>query len=158
MASLFMTIDSDSEQEQVQKNTKGKKAKPTVPKDDDIQLAHSVILQDTDYNVKAKSKHTAGHIVGSNNLWNFSESLQVDGKNIHYDDNDATTADEKAPFLQSVEERVQVKMQEKKIKLPEELTDLQAEAAGKKDAQEEEEAPKEDPTIHYDKEDLISFH
>lgn len=72
---------------------------------------------------KSKSKHTTGHIVGSNNHWNFTESLQVDAARTHVD-NDSTKADEKAPFLQSVEERVSMMMLDKKVKLPEDLTDL----------------------------------
>ena len=66
-----------------------------------------------------------------------------------------TTADERAPFLQTLESRVQQKMAQHKVSLPEELLKLRA----KKDDQVDEEGEeKEDPTIHYDKEDLISFH
>ena len=156
MADLFMTIDSDSEQD-IASSKKGKKAN-TAPKDEEIQLAHSVILQDTDLDFKRKSKHTTGHIVGSNNHWNFTESLQMDAARTHVD-NDSTNADEKAPFLQEVEERVERMMHDKKIKLPEDLTDLaNVEKNDKEINLEGGEIPKEDATIHYDKEDLISFH
>lgn len=74
-------------------------------------------------------------------------------------DNDSTNADEKAPFLQEVEERVERMMHDKKIKLPEDLTDLaNVEKNDKEINLEGGEIPKEDATIHYDKEDLISFH
>jgi len=44
-------------------------------------------------------KHTKGHFVGSNQLWNFGESYQTDRKPMNADDEDgATTADDKAPF------------------------------------------------------------
>jgi len=36
-------------------------------------------------------------------------------------DNEATTADEKAPFLQTTEERVKAKVQAHKLALPDEL-------------------------------------
>lgn len=51
-------------------------------------------------------------------------------------------------------------MADKKVKLPEELVKFinqdKQDEDGAKEGQEEE--VKEDPTIHYDKEDLISFH
>ena len=70
---------------------------------------------------------TSGHIVGSNNLWKFSDSLQVDRRNYIGDElNDgATTADEKAPFLLTIEERCEAKLAERKIKIPEELLKYQ---------------------------------
>ena len=93
-----MTIDSDSEVEEKQRANAGKKFKPTkaAKEEDEIQLSHSVILQDTDD--VPRNKHTKGHIVGSNNLWNFADSLQIDRRANIDDDGGATTADEKAPF------------------------------------------------------------
>ena len=81
MADLVMTIDSDSDAE-VPKSKKqaSKSSKPSNNKkaeDEEILLAHSVILQDTEEGPRKTKKHTQGHIVGSNNLWNFSESLQL---------------------------------------------------------------------------------
>ena len=74
-------------------------------------------------------------------------------------DNEATTADEKAPFLQSTEDRVQQKIQQYKLKLPEELEKFQRlNTAEGNDQLEEEKNLQEDAKIHYDKEDLISFH
>ena len=116
MADLVMTIDSDSDVE-VKKN-KSKEAKnskkpaKTANKDveEEILLAHSVILQDTEEGPGKARKHTSGHIVGSNNLWNFSESLHLDQHRrmaMAEDlENETTNADEKAPFLQTTEDRV----------------------------------------------------
>ena len=73
-------------------------------------------------------------------------------------DNEATTADEKAPFLQSTEDRVQQKILQYKLKLPEELEKFQKQSTEEGKDQIEEENLQEDATIHYDKEDLISFH
>ena len=80
MADLFMTIDSDSDSGVKDTKQKAKSAKSCKKNQDDeeILLAHSVILQDTHEGLHTTKKHTKGHIVGSNNLWNFSESLQVD--------------------------------------------------------------------------------
>ena len=119
-------------------------------------MAHSVILQDTENEGKKRNKLTSGHIVGSNNLWNFSESLQVDKKINLNDMDEATTADEKAPFLLTIEERVQAKLKERGITVPAELLSLKK--SGDDDGEQEQEVPKEDARIHYDKEDLISFH
>ena len=83
MADLIMTIDSDSESEvkaPTQKNMKNKQKKDAKnsKEEEEILLSHSIILPDTNDNQLSTKKHTKGHIVGSNNLWNFSESLQVD--------------------------------------------------------------------------------
>jgi hypothetical protein len=54
-------------------------------------------------------KHTSGGITGSNNLWNFTATMQRDKTPGGYDDLDFgnnTTSDEKAPFMLSMEERV----------------------------------------------------
>ena len=157
MADLVMTIDSDSDSGQrTAKASKKKEAKQkqTLPVDEEILLAHSVILQDTNTNEShMKKKHTAGYTVGSNNLWGFTDSLVVDGRRDgEYD----TTADDQAPFLQSTEQRVSAKMAQHKVSLPEELENFKVQA--EKELADGEEEVKEDPTIHYDKEDLISFH
>ena len=56
MADLIMTIDSDSDSEQKQqpkkKQQQGKPAQPKTKDDEEILLAHSVILQDTEENVQ----------------------------------------------------------------------------------------------------------
>ena len=105
-------------------------------------------------------KHTTGHITGSNNLWNFTESYQTDRRNLNDElDEDATTAGERAPFMQTMEDRCEAKMTEKKIKLPEELVKFINQDKTEDDEKEAaEEEVKEDATIHYDKEDLISLH
>ena len=54
-------------------------------------------------------------------------------------DNEATTADEKAPFLQSTEDRVQQKIQQYKLKLPEELEKFQRQSTTEGNDQIEEE-------------------
>lgn len=110
MADLILTID-DSDSEAEQKNTAKKQNKPNEV-EEEILLAHSVILKDTD---NAERKFTSGHITGSNNLWKFSESLQIDRKTNIVELDDATTADEKAPFLLTIEERAQAKLEEKNI-------------------------------------------
>ena len=159
MADLIMTIDSDSESDRKpasKKQAKQAKGKPEAA-EEEILLAHSVILHDTEDGVRKKSKLTTGHTAGSNNLWNFAGSLQLDQRPGYEMDNDmATTADEKAPFLMTLEERVASKMQERKVTLPQELLDLQKQTRTEKD--DAAEVPKEDAKIHYDKEDLISFH
>ena len=78
-------------------------------------------------------------------------------------ENEATTADEKAPFLQTTEDRVNAKVEANRLKLPDELQKFieQSESKSAADAANKEiEAEEEafDPKIHYDKEDLISFH
>lgn len=157
MADLVMTIDSDSEVEaKPVKGTKFKKAKK--PQEDEILLAHSVILQDTMDDEGISRKHTKGHFVGSNQLWNFGESYQTDRKPMNADDEDgATTADDKAPFQQTMEERVNAKIVQHGLNLPAELVAFRN---SKNDTEENKvvEMAKEDPKIHYDKEDLISFH
>ena len=75
-------------------------------KEEEILLGHSVILQDHDHKSKQKKSK-----VGSGNLWNFAESVQVDNtqKNTMAEelDLDETTApDEKAPFKLTIDERV----------------------------------------------------
>ena len=67
-----------------------------------------------------------------------------------------TTSDEKAPFMLSMEERVQQKIKEKGITIPKEILAYVKSDQDKPD--DEEEIVKENAKIHYDKEDLISFH
>jgi len=77
MADLIMTIDSESDNE-ISKVKKG--TKPTKIVEEEILLGHSVILTDTYEANGNMKKHTKGLIVGSNNLWNFTDSLQMDRK------------------------------------------------------------------------------
>ena len=69
-----------------------------------------------------------------------------------------TTADEKAPFTLTIEERCETKMAERNIKLPEELIKLQKLDEENNDEGNELPIMPENAKIHYDKEDLISFH
>ena len=153
-----MTIDSDSETEYKNPKTgKIKKLKPKNTDDEEILLAHSVILTDTHEGTHHNKKHTTGLMIGSNNLWNFTESLGVEHKRTMAQElnNEETAADERAPFLQTTEERCNIMIEKHKLKLPEELQKfIDDKGTDKPDV---EEIP-EDPKIHYDKEDLISFH
>ncbi len=96
MADLVMTIDSDSDVENKKIKRGTKLNKHSKPVEEEILLGHSVILTDTNEEPKRMKKHTTGHITGSNNHWNFTESLQMDRKIPMHEDlgGDATTADE----------------------------------------------------------------
>ena len=74
-------------------------------------------------------------------------------------DDETTAGDEKAPFLQTTEERVAAKIKAHKLTLPDELLKfIEDKGKGEVEKGDEVEETVEDPTIHYDKEDLISFH
>ena len=129
MADLFMTVDSDSETQNNHKSKAQKKGKASKSKkedgDDQILLSHSVILQDDYAKTTGIKKHTSGAITGSNNLWNFTSTMNGDKANTGMDDLDfgnITTADEKAPFMQSMEERVELKMKHHVIQIPAEIS------------------------------------
>ena len=124
MADLFMTVDSDSDTPQQPKKKTQKQPKEKQDEDEQIMLSHSVFLQDEQGPIKGQRKHTSGAIMGSNNLWSFTQSLRVDKNGMGEDDfefGNNTTADEKAPFLQTMEDRVELKMKHYGIKIPDEL-------------------------------------
>jgi len=96
MATLVMTIDSDSEAEN-KKPTKANKAKkPQIirEEDEEILLGHSVILDD-----KPMTGQVPHVRVGSNQQWKFTDVLQVDNHKRNLDmDFEVTTKDERPPF------------------------------------------------------------
>ena len=71
MATLVMTIDSDSETEATDKKRSKKSKKQVIVKeeDEDIQLAHSVILDEKSNNLVSVMK------VGSSTQWKFTDVL-----------------------------------------------------------------------------------
>jgi ATP-dependent helicase YprA (DUF1998 family) len=86
--------------------------------------------------------------VGSTQQWKFSDVLQVDALKPDLDFDE----DERPPFLVPLSERCLEKLTSNGVKLPE---FLQAKAQVAEQAVAE---VKENARIHYDKEDLISFH
>ena len=76
------------------------------------------------------------------------------------DMDETTAADEKAPFKLTIDERVAQKFQKHKIELPKEILSWKEDRERPEQEGEnpEEQALKATKQMHYDKEDLISFH
>ena len=160
MAQLVMTIDSDSEIDEAIKGNSSKKKKTGEQQEEEILLGHQVILQDHDN--KHKQKKFKG---GSGNLWNFAESVQVDNtlKNQLADEfecDETTAPEDKAPFKLTIEERVDQKFKQHSIVLPTEITSFHVDKDKNTgdDKEEVQSSIKNTKLMHYDKEDLISFH
>ena len=116
---------------------------------EDIQLGHSVIFD-------GKQEGNVPNVrVGSNQQWKFKDILQVDGKKKEqmeeWGDTTANT-DDRPPFKIPLSERCEEKLKSKGISLPSFLI------SNKSDKEEKVVIEKENARIHYDKEDLISFH
>jgi hypothetical protein len=89
-------------------------------------------------------------------MWNFKDAVVL-GKhaqslNDGLDADETTNLDERAPFRVPVEERVKLWLEDKGIVIPEHLQFVQKEEALP------EAKVNEAKLMHYDKEDLVSFH
>jgi len=144
-----MTIDSDNEIDNKVKSKKQTQIVPVIDEDEQILPSTDVIMS-----LDAKQVR-----VGSNMMWNFKDAVVL-GKhaqslNDGLQEDETTNAEEKAPFRQTVEDRVSQWLKDKGIEIPKNLkfTKKDAEAAVT-----EEKKINEAKLMHYDKEDLVSFH
>ena len=149
MAKLVMTIDSDSEVETKVKGKKQTMQQIVNPENEEILLSNDVLLQN-----ESKALN-----VGSKQMWKFSEAVVL-GKHAQsfVDGEEAPTAeDERAPFRVPLEEKVHLKLKEKGIEIPKHLQ-MNLKVSQVDDGQTNLNATNSAKVLHYDKEDLISFH
>lgn len=141
-----MTIDSDEEIMQKVKNKRPTKVE-IVPQDEEQILPSTDVL----------FQQEVGQVrVGSNQMWNFKDAVVL-GKhaqslNDGLEEEETTNLDERAPFRVPVEERVKLWLEDKGIAIPKHLQFVE------KHETLIEPKVNEAKLMHYDKEDLVSFH
>ena len=143
-----MTIDSDNE---IDTKVRQKKQPTIVPADEEQILLSSDVI------IKTEAKQVR---VGSNQMWSFKDAVVLGKHAQNLNDGlneDETTAaqDEKAPFRQTVEDRVRQYLQDKLIEVPHNLKFTKLDTV---DYDKQETKINEAKLMHYDKEDLVSFH
>lgn len=92
-------------------------------------------------------------------MWNFKDAVVL-GKHAQnlqdgLNEDETTAQDERAPFRQTVEDRVQQWLADKGIEVPKNLKFTKLDTA---ESEKLETKVNEAKLMHYDKEDLVSFH